>query len=105
MNPIRRILLVALLILGAGRLAAGDPAPPDETAREKARAAYPLQTCIVSGEHLDAGQIVEYTYQEPGKPDRLVRFCCRKCLARFKADPAKYLKKLDEAAAKAGRKT
>jgi len=105
MNPIRRILLVALLILGAGRLSAADPAPPDEAARAKARAAYPLQTCIVSGEHLDAGQIVEYTYREPGKPDRLVRFCCRKCLARFKADPAKYLQKLDEAAAKAGKKT
>ena len=105
MHLITRRLCFAILLLAFGCLLAGDPTPANEAARAKARAEYPLQSCIVSGEHLDAGQIVEYTYQEPGKPDRLVRFCCRKCLARFKADPAKYLRKLDEAAAKAGKKT
>ena len=41
-----------------------------------------------------------------GKPvvlnyeDREIKFCCPNCVASFKKDPAKYLKKLDEAAAK-----
>jgi hypothetical protein len=35
-------------------------------------------------------------YKEEGKPDRTLRFCCRKCLVRFKANPAFYLKKLDQ---------
>ncbi|HVZ64001.1 MAG TPA: hypothetical protein VG936_05380 [Lacunisphaera sp.] len=65
-----------------------------------AKVPYPLQTCIVSGEHLEAGQMVVYVHKEEGQPDRVMHFCCRKCLAKFKADPAKYLKELDEAAAK-----
>ena len=100
MNRLTGILLTALAVCAAGT---ADQAPDE--ARAKARAHYPIQYCIVSGEHLDAGQIVEYVHQEPGRPDRLLRFCCRKCLARFKADPAPYLRKLDEAAAKAGKKS
>jgi hypothetical protein len=92
--------LILLLALAAGRplVAAG----PDDPA--KASVPYPLQYCIVSGEHLEAGQIVPYVHHEPGQPDRLLRFCCRKCLARFKADPARYLKKLDETVAKTEKK-
>ena len=60
---------------------------------------YPLQTCIVSGEHLEAGQMVVVVHQEPGRPDRVMHFCCRKCLAKFKANPAKYLEELDAATA------
>lgn len=55
----------------------------------------PVNVCIVSGEHLQPGDIVTYVYQEEGKPDRTIRLCCRKCLARFKANPDIYLKKLD----------
>lgn len=65
---------------------------------------YPLQTCIVSGEHLTAGEMVVYTHHEEGQPDRVMKFCCRKCLAKFKADPAKYLKELDAAVAKSAKK-
>ena len=42
---------------------------------------------------------MDYIYKEKGKPDRLVRFCCKMCIPKFEKDPAKYLKKLDEAAA------
>lgn len=62
--------------------------------------AYPLDTCVVSGEKLGSmGKPYDYTHKEEGKPDRLVRFCCKMCLGKFKKDPAKYLKLLDEAAA------
>jgi ribosomal protein L24E len=55
-----------------------------------------VNICIVSGEHLQPGEIVTYVHKEEGQPDRTLRFCCRKCLARFKANPAIYLKKLDQ---------
>ena len=58
----------------------------------------------MSGEHLEAGKIVEYVYKQEGKPDRLVRLCCHKCEARFKNNPARSLEKLDAAAAKAAKK-
>ena len=67
----------------------------------EAKPAYPLTTCVVSGDKLggDMGAPVDYTYKQAGKPDRLVRFCCKDCIADFEKEPAKYLKKLDEAAA------
>jgi hypothetical protein len=61
---------------------------------------YPLKTCVVSDEALGSmGEFVNYVHKEPGKPDRIVRFCCDGCIDDFKKDPAKYLKKLDDAAA------
>jgi len=54
---------------------------------------YPLDVCVVLGEKLGS----------MGKPavlmheGREVRFCCPACIPKFKEDPAKYLKKLDEA--------
>ena len=47
------------------------------------------------------GPGIDYTYKQDGKPDRLVRFCCKDCRKDFDKDPAKYLKLIDEAAAKA----
>jgi hypothetical protein len=69
----------------------------------KARSEYPLDTCVVSGESLAThghGKQQDMIYREPGKPDRLVRFCCKSCIPDFKKEPAKYLKVLDEAAGK-----
>ena len=55
---------------------------------------YPLDTCVVSGEKLGGmGEAVKYDHN-----GREVRFCCKGCIDKFKADPDKYLKKLDEAA-------
>ena len=58
---------------------------------------YTLKTCPVSGEKLG----------EMGKPyvftndTREIKLCCKDCLKDFKKDPAKYVKKIDEAEAKA----
>ena len=76
----------------------------------QARAAYPLDSCSVSGDKLDSGDMgkpQDFVYRQAGKPDRLVRFCCKDCLRDFKKDPAKYLKIIDDAAAakaRAGKK-
>jgi hypothetical protein len=68
----------------------------------QAKAAYPLDTCVVSDEKLegDMGGPVDYIHKEEGKPDRLVRFCCKNCVKDFKKNPQKYLSKIDAAAAK-----
>ncbi len=57
---------------------------------------YPLKTCIISGDKLgEMGDPFVYEYQ-----GREIKFCCKNCLKDFKKDPAKYLKMIDEAAAK-----
>ena len=68
----------------------------------KARAAYPLDACMVSEDKLEGGDMgppQDYVYRQEGKPDRLVRLCCNHCVRDFKKDPAKYLKMIDDAAA------
>jgi hypothetical protein len=75
-------------------------APQSESAViAKARAEYPMTKCLVSDEDLGSmGEAIPYVHREAGKPDRVVFFCCEGCTDDFKADPAKFLKKLDAAA-------
>jgi hypothetical protein len=99
---IRTLLLLSNLLATPGLRAADTPAgelaaPTDKDAAwlAGARAAYPVKTCLVSGEELGGmGAPVEFIYREPGQPDRLVRFCCKMCVPKFKKDPAKYLAQL-----------
>ena len=67
----------------------------------QARAEYPLTSCPVSGDKFDGGEMgnpQDYIYRQAGKPDRLVRFCCKDCVKDFKETPVKYLKIIDDAA-------
>lgn len=69
----------------------------------KARADYPLTTCAVSGDKLEGGDMgkpQEFIYKESGKPDQLVRFCCKDCVKDFNKEPTKYLKMISEGAEK-----
>ncbi len=115
-----RSFIVSALVLSAGLFLtasarAGDGCssctPPVATATAaataapfdlvQAKASYPLDVCVVSGEKLegDMGGPVDYIHKEEGKPDRLVRFCCKSCIKDFKKDPAQFLKKIDGAIA------
>ena len=91
-------LFAAVLALGsfAARAASDSQKKPATTAAD-----YPLTTCVVSGDKLDGdmGAPFDYVYKQDGKPDRLVRFCCKNCLQDFQKDPAKNLKMIDDAAA------
>lgn len=91
----RSVLILSLVtatLLPVAR--AADKAP----AAKPAAPAYPLTTCVVSGEKLGGmGDSFEYVHKEAGKPDRRVLFCCEGCVDDFKKDPAKFLAKLDEA--------
>lgn len=106
-------LLLAILFTASTPLAfaahdhsAAEKSPaPDAAWLAQAKAVYPLKTCVVSDEEFGGsmGEPIDYVYQQAGKPDRLVRFCCKSCLKDFNKVPAKYLKVIDEAAAKAGK--
>ena len=104
-----RHLLLTLVLAGLTAVpsfAAEKPAAKtDAEIINAARANYPLKTCLVSNESLGSmGEAAGYIHRAAGKPDRVVFFCCEGCSDDFKADPAKFLKKLDEAAAKKAKK-
>ncbi|MEO7413017.1 MAG: hypothetical protein ABIZ81_06650 [Opitutaceae bacterium] len=93
--------LSALLAVGALLFSSIAFAADKPVVSASAKAAYPLTTCLVSDEKLGGsmGEPIDYLYKQPGKPDRLVLFCCKDCIEEFEKEPAKYLKKLDDATA------
>jgi hypothetical protein len=79
--------------------AAAKPTPADAALIAKARASYPLKTCLVSDEPLGSmGESAPYIHRAAGQPDRVVFLCCDGCTEDFKASPAKFLAKVDAAA-------
>lgn len=86
---------IILSILGALPLALAscskDPESVDDTRPEENPDAYPLTTCVVSGEELGSmGDPVEYRHN-----GTLVKFCCDECIPKFEEDPDAYLSKLN----------
>jgi hypothetical protein len=70
----------------------------DAAAIAKARASYPLKTCLVADEAFTSiDKAVGHVHRVAGQPDRVIFVCCNDCVADFKAAPAKYLAKLDAA--------
>ncbi len=61
---------------------------------------YPISTCVVSGEKL-GGEMGDPVDRVIG--NRLVRFCCSSCVAKFQKEPVGYFAKLDTAAIEAQR--
>ena len=52
--------------------------------------AYPLQTCVVSGEKLGSmGEPVVFIHE-----GQEVKLCCKNCRPDFDKEPAKYVKKI-----------
>ena len=80
-------------------LAAADkPSAADAAAIAKARADYPLKTCLVADEAFTTiEQAIGHVHRVAGQPDRVIFVCCNDCVADFKAAPANYLAKLDAA--------
>ncbi|MSU48120.1 MAG: hypothetical protein EXS37_03360 [Opitutus sp.] len=95
------VLLATAIAFAPALLAAAKSAAPAESELiAKARAAYPLKTCLVSDEPLgNMSEATPFVYHVAGKPDRVVFLCCDGCSDDFKANPAKFLKKVDDAAA------
>ena len=88
----------------AALLAAGLVVRAEEKAAAAPKDTYLLKTCVVSDEELGGmDDMVKYTYKSADGKEREVRFCCKKCIKKFQKDPAPYLKKLDDAEAKAAK--
>jgi len=84
--------LTTILLVAAGLLLAplATRAADQESKKPKP---YPLETCVVSGEKL--GEMGKpYVFEHEG---REIKLCCKSCLKDFKKDPAKYVKKIEEA--------
>ena len=93
MKKLKSFVVVALLASFATAPFAAFAADKDKVAKLKP---YPLETCVVSNEKLgEMGKPYAYEYK-----DREIKFCCKNCVKDFKKDPAKYVKKLEEAEAK-----
>ena len=90
MRPIlAAVLFVSLCVTGLNSRAA-------DTRTEKLKP-YTLKTCVVSGDKLgEMGDPFVYKYK-----DREIKFCCKGCVKDFEKDPKKYIKKIEEAEAKA----
>ncbi len=54
------------------------------------------ELCPVSGEEVDAKGGIAYEYK-----GKVYHFCCASCVADFKKDPEKYIKKMKDDAARA----
>lgn len=85
-----------LIVLTIPFLAAPLTGFAEEKKAEKAKP-YPLDKCIVSDEKLgEMGDPYVFTYQ-----GQEIKMCCKSCRKKFDKDPAKYVKKLKDAEAKA----
>lgn len=85
---------LALALTVAALIAVPHWASADD--KKAAAKPYPLTTCIVSGEKLDADSSMKsYTFVHEGQE---IKLCCKGCLKDFKKDPSKYLKKLSQPA-------
>ena len=93
--------LASALVLTAALLAPSlASAAEKEKDKDKKPKPYPMDTCVVSGEKL--GEMGKpYVHEYKG---REIKFCCKDCLKDFNKDPDKYIKKIEEAEAKAKKK-
>ena len=57
-------------------------------------AAYPLKMCVVTGDEI-GDTPVDVNYQ-----GRTIRLCCKSCVRKFNANPAKYVAIYDREVAK-----
>lgn len=91
-NRIVTSLIIAGLTLAVTALVSSARADTSTNAPAKP---YPLTTCVVSGEKIgEMGKPYVFTYQ-----GQEVKLCCSGCKKDFDKDPAKYLKKIQDAAA------
>jgi len=56
----------------------------------KAAGAYPLKNCIIMKKEALEGDAKKVVFQ-----NRVYEFCCKKCVAKFEKDPAKYAKEFE----------
>lgn len=93
MNHVLKRLLPAGYALAMAALLPLSAAQAAEAKTEKPKP-YPLKTCVVSGEKFGGDMGDPYVFTHQG---REIKLCCKSCLKDFNKEPAKYIKKLEEA--------
>lgn len=90
----KNLIITALaLALGATTVFAADKS-------EEKKSDYPLKKCVVTDE--DLGSMGKpFVFKHEG---REVQLCCESCKKDFNKSPAKYVKKIEDAEKKAGKK-
>lgn len=92
MRNIKTLAAIAVAVAWVAAPLAGLAAEPKG---EKAKP-YPLTKCIVSDETLGADPAMKaHVFTHEGQE---IKLCCKSCLKTFNKNPAKYLKKLEDAA-------
>lgn len=90
----KKLTSLATLIVVTGALAIPVALRAADTKAEKPKP-YTLKKCMVSDEEIDEkGDMKPYVFTHDG---RQIKLCCESCLKDFKKDPAKYIKKIEEA--------
>jgi hypothetical protein len=89
--------LIAGMILAAAMVAFAPTSRADGTNAVAAIKPDLLTTCPVSGDKLGADMGKPFVFAYQGQE---VKLCCPMCKTDFDKDPAKYLKKIQSAAAK-----
>jgi len=95
-HPIMNVAACLLVAAFLGGCASQPSTVATTTTPAKAKP-YPLDTCAVSGEKLGGSMGEPYVFVYEGQE---VKLCCKSCLKDFNKEPAKFVKKIDEAAAK-----
>lgn len=91
------VLVLAVFVFGAGSLSfAQHDHPQDQGKVEDAGASIEAvnvgnKICPVSGEKINEKFKAVYEYQ-----GKVYNFCCAGCIGKFKEDPEKYIKIVDE---------
>lgn len=87
---ITKTILTALLLSAAPLVMLADDAKPAQKPKP-----YTLKTCVVSGEEInDKGDMKPHVFTYEG---REIKLCCKSCLKDFNKEPAKFVKKIEEA--------
>jgi YHS domain-containing protein len=92
MNRIRIRGALALLLAAVTPFANGQSNPPTvpPAAVKTVAKAYPLKTCLVTDNDLDSmGDEVSIVYE-----GQTIKFCCKPCEKKFRANPEKFLAKI-----------
>jgi hypothetical protein len=96
MKALKKTIVLALALSILGSPLAGWASDQTTEGKPKPKP-YPLKTCVVTDEKL--GEMGDgYVFVHEG---REIKLCCKGCLKDFKKDPAKYIKKIEVAEAKA----
>ena len=87
--------IIILAVLTASVLVAPLTTGAADKKADKKVKPYPLTTCIVADDKLDKDAYV-FNYQ-----GQQIKLCCESCKKDFEKEPAKFLKKLEDAEKKA----